>query len=196
MSINGKTIIFILAGGIFAYGGITGKSTTKLVQSFIVGGGPQTVGQDPTLAIVDPVDPGTVTTNPLTGSTAIAPSATYGGQYSALQEAGGSVAVNQATARLLAAPYGWSVGAEWDALVNLWNQESTWSNTAWNNPPNGAYGIPQALPYTKMPKAAWPPSAGGSASATSQINWGLNYIRSVYGTPSAAWAHEQSVSWY
>ena len=63
-------------------------------------------------------------------------------------------------------------------------------------PTSDAYGIPQALPDTKMAKAAWPPSAGGSANATSQITWGLAYIKATYGSPSAAWAHETADDWY
>lgn len=106
-----------------------------------------------------------------------------------------SAAKNQQIGKMLAASYGWSTGTEWDDLVRLWDQESGWSNTA-ENPTSHAYGIPQALPYTKMPKPAWPPSAGGSADPTSQISWGLSYIRSTYGSPSAAWAHEQADNWY
>jgi len=99
--------------------------------------------------------------------------------------------------KLLAAPYGWSSGTEWDDLVLLWDRESGWSNTA-QNPSSGAYGIPQALPYTKMPKAAWPPDKGGSADPHAQIAWGLAYIKSRpgYGSPSAAWAHETAYGWY
>lgn len=109
--------------------------------------------------------------------------------------ASGSTSANQAIARMLAAPYGWSSGPEWDALVSLWDRESGWSNTIWNGgshadtlPPgsSGAYGIPQALPYSKMPESAWPPGYGGNASASAQISWGLAYIKDSYGDPIAA----------
>lgn len=109
--------------------------------------------------------------------------------------AGGSVTANQAIARLLATPYGWSVGQNWSDLVSLWNRESSWNNKA-QNPSSGAYGIPQALPYDKMPKSAWPPANGGSANATAQISWGLAYIKSRYGNPVNAWAHEVANGWY
>ena len=79
-------------------------------------------------------------------------------------------------------------------LVPLWNQESSWDQFAENA--SGAYGIPQALPYTKMPQAAWPASAGGSSDPSAQISWGLGYIKGVYGTPCNAWAHEQADGWY
>lgn len=104
-----------------------------------------------------------------------------------------SPASNQAIAQLLLGSYGWS--AQWAALDSLWSRESSWSNTA-ENPSSGAYGIAQALPATKMPKAAQSPATGGTSDPTAQIKWGLSYIRSRYGDPNAAWAHEQSVGWY
>jgi hypothetical protein len=79
-------------------------------------------------------------------------------------------------------------------LVPLWNQESGWSQFAENA--SGAYGIPQALPFNKMPQAAWPASAGGSSDPSAQISWGLGYIKNTYGTPCNAEAHEQSYGWY
>jgi hypothetical protein len=89
----------------------------------------------------------------------------------------------------------WATGTQWADWVALWDQESGWNQYA-SNPSSGAYGIPQSLPYTKMPKAAWPASAGGSSSVTSQIQWGISYIAATYGSPSAAWAHEEAVDWY
>jgi hypothetical protein len=106
----------------------------------------------------------------------------------------GTAAQNQAIAKILAAPFGWSTGAQWDALVQLWDDESGWSNTAENA--SGAYGIAQALPNTKYPLAGRPPSEGGSASATVQIAWGLTYILTTYGDPVNALAHENEDDWY
>jgi hypothetical protein len=108
---------------------------------------------------------------------------------------GGGAAANQQIGKLLAASYGWASGAQWQALVDLWNRESGWDNRIWNggshadtqpNGSSGAYGIPQALPYSKMPKAAWPPGYGGTADPTSQISWGLAYIKAAYGDPVTA----------
>jgi hypothetical protein len=79
--------------------------------------------------------------------------------------------------------------------VDLWNRESNWDNQA-QNPDSGAYGIPQALPYTKMPKIAWPPSAGGNADAAAQIDWGLRYIAERYGVPQFALAFHKQNNWY
>jgi resuscitation-promoting factor RpfB len=84
---------------------------------------------------------------------------------------------------------GWG-GDQFSCLVSLWNKESGWRTNAAN--PSGAYGIPQALPGSKMA------SAGGDwqTSASTQISWGLGYIASVYGTPCSAWAHSQATNWY
>ena len=121
------------------------------------------------------------------------------------QAVASGAASNQNIGKMLAASYGWSAGAEWDDLVSLWDRESGWDNTIWNGGSHaatqpagssGAYGIAQSLPYTKYPKAGWPPGYGGSADPTSQISWGLAYIKSTYGTPGAAWAHETSAGWY
>jgi hypothetical protein len=32
--------------------------------------------------------------------------------------------------------------------------------------------------------------------ATTQIKWGLRYIKERYGSPEAAWAHEEADGWY
>jgi hypothetical protein len=86
--------------------------------------------------------------------------------------------------------YGWSSG-QFSCLVSLWNQESGWNVEA-TNPASGAYGIPQALPGLKMASAGpdW------QTDATTQIRWGLGYIKGTYGSPCGAWAHEQADGWY
>jgi hypothetical protein len=80
---------------------------------------------------------------------------------------------------------------QWSCLDQLWQQESGWSITA-ENASSGAYGIPQALPGSKM--AADGPD--WQTDATTQIKWGLSYIASTYGSPCAAWDHEQADGWY
>ena len=102
----------------------------------------------------------------------------------------GSVSEYQAYAEKRCFDYGWSDG-DFQALVKLWNKESRWNPYACNSR-SGAYGIPQALPATKM-------STYGTDYLTNyktQINWGLNYIKSRYGTPTAAWNHSCSKGWY
>ncbi|MEP6853637.1 MAG: ubiquitin-like domain-containing protein [bacterium] len=95
----------------------------------------------------------------------------------------------QAIAAKMVSARGWGSG-EFQCLVDLWNRESGWNVHASN--PSGAYGIPQALPGSKMATAGpdW------ENNASTQITWGLGYIASVYGTPCAAWAHSNAYNWY
>ncbi|MDN3352586.1 lytic transglycosylase domain-containing protein [Actinomadura sp. DC4] len=96
----------------------------------------------------------------------------------------------QQIARSLLPSYGWSPSSQFGCLVNLWNRESGWNTHAAN--PSGAYGIPQAKPGSKMASAGpdW------QNNATTQIKWGLGYIKDRYSTPCGAWAHSQSTGWY
>ncbi|WP_460851515.1 aggregation-promoting factor C-terminal-like domain-containing protein [Nocardioides montaniterrae] len=92
-------------------------------------------------------------------------------------------------ARALLSDYGFSIG-QFGCLESLWNRESGWRTTAAN--PSGAYGIPQALPGSKMSSAGpdW------QHNAETQIRWGLGYIRDRYGSPCGAWGHSESHGWY
>ncbi|MFC7548235.1 lytic transglycosylase domain-containing protein [Plantactinospora sp. GCM10030261] len=76
-------------------------------------------------------------------------------------------------------------------LDKLWDKESGWNHKA-SNPSSGAYGIPQALPGSKMGSVAddW------RTNPATQITWGLGYIKGRYGNPCGAWAHSQDVGWY
>lgn len=131
----------------------------------------------------------------LAGQQGVTPSTGQAQPNAVGQAVASGAAPNQNIGKLLAASYGWSTGQQWDDLVKLWDQESGWNNEA-ENPSSHAYGIPQALPWTKMPQPAWPPRAGGKADPHAQIAWGLAYIKGRYGSPSAAWAHEQANNWY
>jgi hypothetical protein len=85
----------------------------------------------------------------------------------------------------------WATSAQWSCLEKLWDHESGWR---WNatNPSSGAYGIPQALPATKMDVAGddW------KENPLTQIKWGLSYIDGRYGSPCGAWNFWQANSWY
>ena len=96
----------------------------------------------------------------------------------------------QQVAAGMLASFGWSSG-EFGCLDSLWSHESGW-NVAASNPSSGAYGIPQALPGAKMASAG----ADWQTNPATQIKWGLGYIRSTYGSPCAAWSHEESAGWY
>ena len=95
----------------------------------------------------------------------------------------------QQIALSMLASYGWS-SSQFSCLQPLWQRESGWNVYAAN--PDGAYGIPQALPGSKMATAGpdW------QTNAATQIRWGLSYIQSRYGSPCAAWAHSEATGWY
>ena len=86
-------------------------------------------------------------------------------------------------AQTLAANAGWS-GAQWTCLSSLWQRESLFRTTA-RNYRSGAYGIPQALPASKMATAG----ADWRTNPATQVRWGLHYIVGRYGSPCNAWAH-------
>lgn len=96
----------------------------------------------------------------------------------------------QAVARDMVRARGWG-DDQYSCLYNLWQRESNWNVYAQNSS-SGAYGIPQALPGSKMA------TVGGDwqSNPVTQISWGLGYISGRYGTPCGAWAHSQSVGWY
>ncbi len=96
----------------------------------------------------------------------------------------------QSTAKRMLASFRWST-SQFSCLEPLWAGESGWNVTA-SNPSTGAYGIPQALPGSKMASAGpdW------RTNAATQIRWGLTYIKGTYGSPCAAWSHAQADGWY
>jgi hypothetical protein len=110
----------------------------------------------------------------------------------ATQQAAVTVAAGspQQIAGQMLSQFGWSA-SQFSCLQPLWAQESGWSVTA-ENPGSGAYGIPQALPGSKMASAG----ADWQTNAATQIRWGLTYIQGTYGSPCGAWAHEQADGWY
>lgn len=81
--------------------------------------------------------------------------------------------------------------SEMPCLDKLWTKESGWNYKA-HNESSGAYGIPQALPGSKMATVAddW------RTNPATQIIWGLGYIKDRYGTPCKAWQHSQDAGWY
>ena len=96
----------------------------------------------------------------------------------------------QAIGQQLAAARGWGAD-QFACLLQLWNEESGWRVNA-QNTGSGAYGIPQALPGSKMASAG----ADWQTNPATQITWGLGYIAGRYGTPCGAYAHKASAGWY
>ncbi|WP_235425907.1 hypothetical protein [Clavibacter michiganensis] len=79
---------------------------------------------------------------------------------------------------------------QYACLDYLWTKESGWRVNAYN--PSGAYGIPQALPGSKMASVG----ADWQTNPATQITWGLQYIDSRYGSPCGAKAHSVLKNWY
>jgi hypothetical protein len=79
---------------------------------------------------------------------------------------------------------------QYSCFNNIIIRESNWSVTAAN--PSGAYGIPQALPGSKMASVAddW------RTNPVTQITWGIQYMNSRYGSPCQAWDFKRSHGWY
>jgi hypothetical protein len=80
---------------------------------------------------------------------------------------------------------------QFPCLEKLWDHESGWNHKA-ENKGSGAYGIPQALPGSKMGSSG-PDWRNNPAT---QIKWGLGYVRGRYKSPCGAWSHFQSAGNY
>lgn len=90
----------------------------------------------------------------------------------------------------LSSQLGWGQD-QYSCLVKLWTRESHWNVLA-TNASSGAYGIPQALPGSKM-------ASEGSDWATNpetQIRWGVKYIAGRYTNPCTALVHSNNNGWY
>jgi hypothetical protein len=118
--------------------------------------------------------------------------AAAGGGVSGAGPAGGDRGTNLKLARSM---FPWPA-SQWPAFNTLEMHEAGYDRFA-RNSSSGAYGIPQALPPTKMPFAA---QAAGGSHAGPQLSWMFAYIRDRYGTPANAWAsyyaHPGGVGWY
>ncbi|MFI7399632.1 transglycosylase SLT domain-containing protein [Streptomyces sp. NPDC049541] len=81
--------------------------------------------------------------------------------------------------------------AQYNAFSKIVERESGWNVTATNSS-SGAYGLVQALPGSKMASAG----SDWKTNPRTQIKWGLDYMNSRYGSPTAAWAFWQANGWY
>ena len=81
--------------------------------------------------------------------------------------------------------------SQFDCFNNIIMRESMWRVNA-TNPSSGAYGIPQALPGSKMA------SVGGDwrTNPATQIIWGIKYMKDRYGSPCGAWSFKRANGWY
>ena len=171
---GGRTLagpLFAASGGVLLlYSAIRGKSWTSGLRDIISGQSPVSATDRP---ITGTSGGGGGSVPPVTGTPPPPPDLT------------GTESANRALGRFLAARYGWATGQDWTALDYGWGTlESGWNNNAQNGTWPGAFGIAQANPGSKYPRSGWPVSQGGSAAATTQILWGLAYIKGKYGSPS------------
>lgn len=91
---------------------------------------------------------------------------------------------------------------QWKCLDELWDRESSWRThqKPWRakNKSSGAFGIPQALPASKMYSAGM----DAMTNPVTQVKWGLRYIKQRYSSgPKDAGAcnalrHHDRKGWY
>lgn len=81
--------------------------------------------------------------------------------------------------------------AQFQCYDQIIMRESAWNPRA-TNPSSGAYGIPQALPGSKMASAG----SDWRTNPVTQIRWGLGYVKERYGTPCQAWSFKSAHGWY
>ncbi|MFF3453835.1 transglycosylase SLT domain-containing protein [Streptomyces sp. NPDC002730] len=81
--------------------------------------------------------------------------------------------------------------AQFQCFSKIVEHESGWNVNA-TNPSSGAYGLVQALPGGKMASAG----ADWKTNPATQIKWGLDYMKSRYGSPCGAWSSWQAQGWY
>lgn len=82
-------------------------------------------------------------------------------------------------------------GSQFSCADSLIAKESGWNVSA-TNPSSGAYGLPQALPGSKMSSAG----ADWRTNPATQLRWMKSYVDSRYGGVCGAWAHSQANNWY
>ena len=81
--------------------------------------------------------------------------------------------------------------SQFDCFDNIIMRESKWDINA-TNPSSGAYGIPQALPGSKMASEG----SDWRTNPATQITWGIKYMEDRYGSPCAAWSFKSAKGWY
>jgi hypothetical protein len=77
---------------------------------------------------------------------------------------------------------------QYGCFNNVIKRESGWRYKA-RNKYSGAYGLPQALPGSKMGK-------GWKTNPRVQVRWAKKYMNNRYGSPCAAWSFWQNHHWY
>lgn len=88
------------------------------------------------------------------------------------------------------AEFGWGAD-QFQCFDTIIKAESSWNPSA-TNPSSGAYGIPQALPASKMASAG----SDWRTNPATQIRWGLGYVKDRYSTPCGALSFRNGAGWY
>lgn len=102
----------------------------------------------------------------------------------------------------------WTGSGQWSAFNSIEMAEAGW-NPRIKNPSSGALGIAQALGHGNSNTQGTLGNEYGGYGLTDrqareansgngywQLVWMANYIKAVYGTPSAAWQFHQANNWY
>jgi len=186
--VNGFSLGYTAVGGVVLWSGIKGWSISATFRNLLSGTTP------------------TSSTEPInTTSVEQSAASSSSGSYAATGSGSGS---GQAALKQAAARYGWDTGNQWTALNAVEMAEAGYSATA-KNPSSGALGLAQALGHGNANTAGTLGNEYGgygltdseakqanSGNAYYQAVWMTNYIKTTYGNPVAAWAHEQSHRWY
>jgi len=103
---------------------------------------------------------------------------------------GGGTGPVRAQVQAAAARFGWQGDPQWAAIDRLIQKESSWNPNA-QNPTSTAYGLFQFLNST------WG-SVGGTKTSNPglQAQYGLQYVKNRYGTPTSALAFHNRNNWY
>jgi hypothetical protein len=128
--------------------------------------------------------------SPKVAAVPVASSAGTGGGAGAVTYPAPNPGTAQSIAYNMMSSFGFDPKTQFGCLDSIWSRESGWNYQAYNA--SGAFGIPQALPGSKMASAG----SDWQTNPATQIRWGLGYIKSMYGTPCGAWSFWQSNGWY
>lgn len=183
-------------GVLLVFSGVQNKGILETLRD-VVGGNQPTPG--PAQKLVDSSGAESSTVQPGTDSTSNSVE-----QQPSIPSGGGSL---QSYAKKLLTLYGW--GDQWAEFNKLELSEAGWNPLA-KNRSSGAFGLAQALGHgngsaTQGTKSNMYGGYGlsdadakkaNSGDGKAQLVWMMNYIKSRYNNPRAAWAFHIKNNWY
>lgn len=196
MPVKGTYLALAGGGAILLWSGLKGKSWSAVARNVIAGRNPANAPSANPIQSASSPALASGNTTPVAG--------TQPGSTANEVGTGSNRQILQATA----AEFGWT-GTQWNCLVNVENAEAGFSTTA-RNPKSDAFGMAQALghgvpggqgadgtnEYGGFGLSTAQAKAANNGDPRAQSLWMCNYIKSTYGNPCAAWAHEQANHWY